>query len=136
MQIGFRADRSRSWIAAIALGTVLVAAPVRAQSNQNVDAGIGALSALATLFYAPVKLVYATTGLLIGGIAWGFSGGDAQVAKAVITPAVQGDYVITPDIIRGRRLPEFYGRDPRYRDSEVAQAPLPGPAAPLVEEEY
>lgn len=136
MQIEFRGNRSRVLIAALALATVLAAAPARAQSNSNTDAGIGALSMLATLVYGPVKLLYATGGLVIGGLAWGLSGGDAQVAKAVITPAVHGDYVITPEIIRGHRAPEFYGRDPSYRESDVAQAPPAGPPAPLVEEEY
>ncbi len=131
-------ERPRLLIAALALAAALGAAPAQAQTSSNMDSGIGALSALATLIYGPVKLVYATGGLLIGGLAWGLSGGDAQVARAVITPAIHGDYVITSDIIRGRRMPEFYGRDPRYRDTDLAQIPPQeaGPPAPLIEEEY
>ena len=33
---------------------------------------------------------------------------------AVITPAVRGDYVVTPAHLRGERELEFIGRDPDY----------------------
>jgi hypothetical protein len=136
MRFGHSSLSGRAGVAVLALAVALAAAPARAQTTSNQDAGIGALSAVATLLYGPAKLLYAAGGLLIGGLAWGLSGGDAQVARAVITPAVHGDYVITSDMIRGRRRPEFYGRDPRYRDSDVAQLPPSGAPAPLIEEEY
>jgi hypothetical protein len=136
MKFGDSSLGLRARVAALALVAALVAAPAQAQSNSNQEAGIGALSAVASLVYGPVKLLYASGGLLIGGLAWGLSGGDAQVARAVITPAVQGDYLITADMIRGRQRPEFYGRDPRYRDADIAQLPPLGGSAPLIEEEY
>ena len=84
------------------------------------EAGVGALAALSTLIYGPVKIVYATMGLLFGGVAWGLSGGDSAVMSAVVTPAVRGDYVVTPRVIRMEDSLEFFGRDPQYRSSRHA----------------
>lgn len=108
-----------------ALILALVAAPSVAWSQQedqglHNEAGIGALAALSTLVYGPAKIVYATAGLLFGGIAWGLSGGDGEVLTAVVTPSVRGDYVVTPDHIRMQRGIEFFGRDPAYRTIQHA----------------
>jgi hypothetical protein len=84
------------------------------------EAGIGALCALATLIYGPTKIVYAALGTVFGGIAWGLSGGDHAVMAAVVTPAVRGDYVVTPHVIRRERSLEFFGRDPEYRAEQHA----------------
>jgi hypothetical protein len=100
-------------------------APASAEGMAN-DAGMGALAALSTLIYGPVKLVYATGGLLVGGLAWGLSGGDQDVLMAVITPAVRGDYVVTPRHLRMEDPIEFFGRDPAYSepaDQQVAAEP-------------
>jgi hypothetical protein len=102
---------------------VLSLAPQAARASDSIEseAGLGALSALCSLFYGPVKLVYATGGLVIGGLAWGLSGGDSEVLKAVITPAVRGDYVVTPSILRGERSLEFFGKNPNYRSEAPAE---------------
>jgi hypothetical protein len=97
------------------------------------EAGIGVGSALVTLLYAPVKLAYATGGLVVGGLAWAFSGGDAEVANVVLTPSLRGSYVITPSQLRGDKEIEFFGRKPEYRANagqaaetaqDVASAPV------------
>ncbi len=91
-------------------------ADARAQEpSATSEAGIGALAALSTLVYGPAKLVYALGGVIFGGIAWALSGGDRDVMNAVFTPAVRGDYVVTPAHLRGERPLEFIGRDPAYR---------------------
>lgn len=82
------------------------------------DAGLGAGAAVASLVYAPAKLCYAVGGMLIGGLAWAFSGGDQNVAKVVLTPSVLGDYVITPDHLRGEQPVEFFGREPEQAPEE------------------
>jgi hypothetical protein len=116
----------------LACAVVLVLAPGVARANDDSmksEAGLGALSAVGTLVYGPVKVLYATAGLLFGGLAWGLSGGDGDVLRAVVTPAVRGDYVLTPALLRGERPIEFFGRDPEYR-----VAPLDDPAAATVSE--
>ena len=55
----------------------------------------------------------ASTNTSISGSAC--SAGDNDVAKTVTTPAVRGDYVVTPEHLRGKRPLEFIGRDPEYR---------------------
>jgi hypothetical protein len=103
-----------------------MAVPSAVQADMGSDlpneGGIGAVAALSTLIYGPVKLTYAVLGLLIGGSAWGLSGGDQQVLEAVVTPAVRGDYVVTPQHIRMERSLEFYGREPQYREVQQASA--------------
>jgi len=84
-----------------------------AETGSN-EVGYGALSALTSLVYAPVKVAYALVGGIIGGFAWLLSAGDYQVMYAVVTPAVRGDYVVTPSHLRGERELEFLGRDPNY----------------------
>jgi hypothetical protein len=87
--------------------------------------GLGFSSALLTLVYAPVKVVYATGGLLVGGLAYGFSGGDREVARVVFTPSLLGDYVVTPAHLSRQEPLEFFGRDPAYDPQEVNVAAGP-----------
>jgi hypothetical protein len=93
---------------------VLALSPAQALAEEGTGAsaayGIG--SALCSLIYAPTKIVYATLGSVIGGFAWLFSAGDNEVASAVITPAVRGDYVVVPAHLRGEQPLEFIGRKP------------------------
>ncbi len=120
-----------------ALILALVAAPTAGfaagdeETGITSEAGLGALAAVSTLIYGPVKIVYATLGLLVGGTAWCLSGGDTQVFDSVITASVRGDYVVTPAHLRMERSLEFYGREPQYR--AVASAP---PAAAFGSEDY
>src|SRR5262245_24479548 len=93
------------------MASAVVSGPAAADGLGS-EAGMGALAGVSTLVYAPVKLVYATMGTLFGGIAWGLSGGDSDVMMAVMTPAVRGDYVITPKQLRMEEPIEFFGRDP------------------------
>lgn len=125
----FRHNRTlRTWTLAGACAAGIVLAPGAALAKNQAltmakSAGLGAGSALASLVYGPVKLAYATTGLLVSGIAWAFSGGDKEVAKVVLTPSVMGDYVITPHMLTGKQSIQFFGREPGY------EAPLPPPVA-------
>lgn len=132
-------ERVRAGLLAGVLALTLAPATATAESMPN-EAGIGALSALSSLLYGPTKLVYATTGLLFGGIAWGLSGGDSDVLAAVVTPAVRGDYVVTPAHVRMERNLEFFGQDPAYRPVPSQTALLDGPPVveemPLIEDDY
>ena len=82
------------------------AAPAQA-STSDTRMNIG--SALASVVYSPVKLAYAAVGATFGGIAWGLSGGNTEVMQAILTPAVRGDYAVTPAHLRGERKLEFVG---------------------------
>ena len=118
-----------AWLGALAIAM----APVSALANSDStglgtakEGGLGAAAALSSLIYGPVKIVYATGGTLIAGFAYVFSGGDGDVASTVLTRAVRGTYVITPETLQGQREIEFVGRSPEYRPSKpeyVASAP-------------
>ncbi len=96
----------------------LHANPVRADVGAG-EAGTGAAAAISSLVYGPVKIVYAVLGLVFGGFAWGLSGGDTEVMTAVVSPAVRGDYVVTPSHIRGEERLQFIGRRPDYFEETV-----------------
>jgi hypothetical protein len=113
-----------------AAGLVLAPGLGLAESSSGETAregGVGAGSALVSLVYGPTKILYATGGLIVGGLAFAFSGGDAEVAQVVLTPSVRGDYVVTPKHLRGEKEIEFFGRKPDYRP-EVQEASVAGEA--------
>ncbi|MGH0035550.1 MAG: hypothetical protein ACQGVK_11050 [Myxococcota bacterium] len=122
---------SRRTLAVALAAALILAGPTAAWSESRStaiakDGGLGFGSALATVVYAPVKLVYATGGLIVGGLAWAFSGGDSEVAAVVFTPSLRGTYVLTPEHLKGKERIEFFGRDARQEDdgrTDVASAP-------------
>ena len=97
---------------------VLHASPVRAESSGS-NAGWGSAAVISSLVYGPVKMAYSLLGVVFGGFAWGLSGGDTEVMTAVVSPAVRGDYVITPSHLRGEQPVEFIGRRQDYREDTV-----------------
>ena len=74
------------------------------------EGGLGAASALISMVYSPLKLVYAASGLALGSSSFLWTWGDRDAAMAVVKNSVGGDYVITPDILRGAANLRFTGR--------------------------
>ena len=106
--------RARSVLLLVAFVVALNPASVATADSAGSEAGIGVGAALCSLVYGPVKIAYAVMGLVFGGMAWGLSGGDGDVLDAVMTPAVRGDYVVTPSHLRGEEPLQFIGRRPGY----------------------
>jgi hypothetical protein len=96
------------------LSALIAAAPpaARAQddapSGPNAFAGFGAM--LCTIVYSPLKLAYAASGLVVGGMAWVWSFGNKRVTRPIFRAALRGDYVVTPEHLTGERRLEFIGR--------------------------
>lgn len=96
-------------LAALALGVVLALAPLaaaaddRGEANDAYLAVTGIASALGTVVYAPLKIVYAITGTVISGLAWVWTAGDGDLAGTIFNSAAGGDYVITPAHVEGKR---------------------------------
>lgn len=65
------------------------------------EAGLGVASVLGSVIYSPMKVHYAALGAVTGGVAWVVTGGNTELAQKIWQPALSGDYVITPDILRG-----------------------------------
>jgi hypothetical protein len=113
---------------ALGLFVAMTASPVHAQTTSPSDrpaesavgeeAGYGIGSAVANVFYIPVKVTYAGLGLLTGGLGFVLSGGRADVANNIIYPAVRGTYVVTPDHLKGNEPIYFVGAPPLPADSQ------------------
>ncbi len=101
------------------------------------ESGLGAAAAISSLVYGPVKLLYATGGLVVGSFAWIFTAGDTEVASKVFTRSLRGTYVITPEILLGEQSLEFIGRDhapAQARTEAIAAADISG--APIDDSGY
>lgn len=107
--------------------------PSRASAS---DAGWRVGSVLSTLAYAPLKAGYAAMGSLFGGIGWALSGGDPGIVDSVITPAVRGDYVVTPAHLRGERRLDFVGGLPGAAEPDPGLAADPEPGSPYADAYY
>jgi hypothetical protein len=105
-------------------------ADTNSQSAEPVgqEAGYGVGAALASVFYIPAKVTYAGFGLLAGGLGYLFSGGRADVANNIIYPAVRGNYVVTPNHLKGTDPIYFVGPAPDAPQPEtIAAAPTTTP---------
>lgn len=98
----------RSMVAGAVLAAAL-AVPQAARAEFLEDAGWGTLTVLSNVFYMPAKVLYATTGGITGGFAYGLTGGDYETANEVWVPAMGGTYVLTPGMIRGEDSIAFAG---------------------------
>ncbi len=101
----------------LAGGVATPAAGQAAERGAPMEFVLGASSFALTLPYCLVKLAYALGGSLIGGLAWGLTGGRGDIARAIIQPAVRGDYVISPEHLTNDRALVFVGRDPAMQSS-------------------
>jgi hypothetical protein len=84
------------------------------------ELGYGVGSVLASVFYSPLKVTYAGLGLLGGGLGYVLSAGRTDVANGIIFPAVKGNYVITPNHLKGQEPVVFIG--PSAPDPELEPA--------------
>ena len=76
------------------------------------DVGLGAGAAVSNVVYIPAKLVYATVGGLVGGLAYLVTLGSTETANAIWEPTLGGTYVLTPTILRGEQKLHFNGEPP------------------------
>lgn len=99
-------------------------APPSSQSTEGGSAsgaGMQAAAGFSTLLYLPLKLAFAITGGIVGGLTYALSGGNEQAAKSVWTTTLYGTYIITPDHLEGNRPIRFLG----VADSNDTPAPAP-----------
>lgn len=99
-------------------------APPSSQSTEGGSAsgaGMQVAAGFSTLLYLPLKLAFAISGGIVGGLTYIFTGGNEQAAKSVWTTSLYGSYIITPDHLEGNRPIRFLG----IADSNEAPAPAP-----------
>jgi hypothetical protein len=119
---------SRSVALAAALAIAAAASPARAGGAKqpiDSDAGMGIAAGLATLVYTPAKVVYAIGGGVAAGLAYVVSAGNTDVTEPILTPSVRGDYIVTPEHLRGEKPLEFFGREPGDPAGHHASAETP-----------
>ncbi len=81
--------------------------------------GVGAGTLGANVFYIPAKLVYGILGGIGGGAGYLLTGGNTQVSDTIWRSSLGGDYVVTPDMIKGDQPVHFSG------PTETAPSALP-----------
>lgn len=93
-----------------------VAGENAAQVPQPAEGGVDwpgtgyAVGAVASnVVYMPAKLVYAIAGSLFGGGAYLLTAGNSQVSDTIWRSSLGGDYVVTPDMLKGDRQLNFSG---------------------------
>ena len=71
--------------------------------------GVGAGTIVGNVFYMPAKLAYGLVGGIAGGTGWALTGGNKQVADTIWRSSLGGDYILTPDMIKGTEPVHFSG---------------------------
>ena len=99
------------------IGGVATMAVAQEDLDPVEEAGLGVASALLTLPYGPAKIVYAGLGGIVGGFTWVLTGGNTETAQAVWEPSFYGDYVITPEHLKGATPLRFFGVSPYEEDA-------------------
>jgi hypothetical protein len=97
---------------AVCLAPVAQAAEKADEANLPADLGLGVASFFCTLPYGAIKLVTSLLGSVVGGFTYVLSGFDSRAANAVWYTTIEGDYVITPDHLLGKKDLRFTGVPP------------------------
>lgn len=109
----------RTRVASVVLALALVVgstAPASAGAGREFGRGLAVIGT--NLFYMPAKVLYATGGALVAGVAWVFSGGDSDVSRPIADASLRGDYAISTRHLDGKDRLEFIGRNDDQRRAE------------------
>ena len=121
----------RSFAAAIGLASCLMFAGAPARANDaGTNAGLQAGALFTTLLYGPAKVCYAVLGSVVSGLAWGVTAGNSEVAWPIFVNAAYGDYVVTPDHLKGQKPLEFVGREEPLATASDSAKPAEDNATP------
>jgi hypothetical protein len=94
--------------------------------------GVGAGTVAGNIVYVPLKLAYGILGGIAGGAGYALTGGNKQVADTIWRSSLGGDYVLTPDMIKGEKPIYFSGPNataPASESSSGDPAAANSPAA-------
>jgi hypothetical protein len=64
---------------------------------------------LADVFYFPAKVVFAGVGATTSGLAYVLTLGDSSVSNNIWNASVEGNYILTPNMIAGEEPVRFVG---------------------------
>ena len=80
--------------------------------NPAADIGLGVASFLCSVPYGAAKVALAIVGGVTGSLTYVLSGFDRKAADSVWYTTMEGDYVVTPDHLRGKKDLRFTGVPP------------------------
>ena len=80
--------------------------------NPASDIGLGIASFLCSVPYGAAKVALAIVGGVTGSLTYVLSGFDKKAADSVWYTTIEGDYVVTPDHLRGKKDLRFTGVPP------------------------
>jgi hypothetical protein len=83
--------------------------------NTASDIGLGVASFLISIPYGAAKVATALLGGIVGGFTYVLSGFNKKAADQVWYTTIPGDYIITPDHLRGKKDIRFTGVPPESR---------------------
>jgi hypothetical protein len=96
----------------VCLAPVAWAAEKSNNENPAADVGLGVASFLCSVPYGAAKVALAIVGGVTGAFTYVLSGFDKKAADAVWYTTIEGDYVVTPDHLRGKKDLRFTGVPP------------------------
>jgi hypothetical protein len=118
--------RSRTTtLAALALAGVLLAPPTAHAEAE--DSGplskffFGITAAVCTLVYTPLKITYAVTSIPMSGLVYMWSVGNTEMTERVLRSGTQGNWMVTPEHLRGQRSLTFVGDANEGPDPDAPQ---------------
>jgi hypothetical protein len=79
--------------------------------------GVGAGTVAGNVLYIPAKVVYGILGGIAGGAGYVLTGGNQQVSNTIWRSSLGGDYVLTPDMVEGKKPVHFSGPTQTAPDS-------------------
>lgn len=97
---------------AICLAPVAWAAEQDSNASLTSDFGLGLASFVWSVPYGAVKVSAALVGGIMGSFTYVLSGFDKRAADSVWYTTMGGDYLVTPDHLRGNRALRFTGVSP------------------------
>jgi hypothetical protein len=101
----------------VCLAPVAWAAEKSNGDNPASDIGLGAASFFCSIPYGAAKVAVAILGGIVGSFTYVLSGLDRRAADAVWYTTMEGDYVVTPDHLRGKKDLRFTGVPPESSKS-------------------
>jgi hypothetical protein len=104
---------------AVCLTPVAEAAQGTNGESTAADVGLGVASFLCSVPYGAAKVSTAIVGGVVGGLTYLLSGFDRKAADSVWYTTMDGDYVVTPDHLRGKKDLRFTGVPPDQSRSGV-----------------
>lgn len=113
----------RSALAGLMLMGIVLGRPAAGLAQEQspaTEVGLAVGSAATNLFYTPVKLIFATLGLVSGSMVGVMTGGSERAAYAFWVPTASGDFFFKPEHMENHADMKMIGDDYADTPSSIA----------------